>query len=696
MPVVSVEYRDEVAIVWIDNPPVNALSAAVRAGLQQAIEEIAGNDAAKAVVVMGAGRFFIAGADITEFGKPIIPPTLPEVTANLEALDKPVVAAIRGAALGGGLEVALACSNRVAAKGTKLGLPETQLGILPGSGGTQRTPRLIGLAETLSLVTSGRPLEASGAYEKGLVDAVCETDTLLDDAVNFARSLTGKERRRTGALPNPTHDDDALAQYRGTHRTDRPGHFALSQAVEAVAASADLPFDDGMNRERELFMECMSGPERAGLIHAFFADRRAAKVPEGKSGTAQKIEQAGVVGGGTMGAGIAAAMLLNGISVQLVERDHEAANQGRANVEKILTGAVKRGKLSEDKFNDVLTNKFDASDDYQRFASADLVVEAVFESMDVKKAVFEKLDTVCKPGAVLATNTSYLDINEIAAMTTRPEAVIGLHFFSPAHVMKLLEIVIADKTGADAIATGFSLAKQLRKVAVRAGVCDGFIGNRILSVYRQSADYMMLDGASPYEIDEAVRGFGFPMGPYQVADLAGLDIGWMTRKRRAESRDPRERYVAILDRICERDWFGRKTGRGVYNYDNETPKGTPNPVVEEIITAERKANGVTPRSFSKDEILARYMAAMVNEATKVVEEGIALRPSDVDVTLLYGYGFPRYRGGPMHYADTVGLNTILNDIETFKAEDDFFWQPAPLLTDLAARGATFASLNESD
>ena len=697
MSVVNLERNNTLAVIRIDNPPVNALSSAVRAGLQSAIDDIAADRTLKAAVIIGKGKFFIAGADITEFGKPPIPPFLPDVTAVLEGLDIPVVAAIRGAALGGGLEVALACSNRIAAPGAKLGLPETQLGVLPGSGGTQRTPRLIGLKETLSLVTSGRHVSASEALDLGLIDTISQSDdSLLEEASAFALSLAGQPKRRTGQLPNPAADPETLAQYRAKHDPAMPGHFALSQAVEAVSASIDLPFEEGMKRERELFFGCMEGPERAALIHAFFAERRAAKVPEASQGNAVAVEAAGVIGGGTMGAGIAASMLLGGLRVTMVERDAAAAAQGRANVAKILNGSVQRGKLDAGKRDRLLSDAFTATEDYGSLSAVDLVVEAVFESMDVKRAVFTELDRVCKPGAILATNTSYLDINQIAAGTSRPDAVIGLHFFSPAHVMKLLEIVVADKTGPDAIATGFALAKRLRKVAVRAGVCDGFIGNRILSVYRQCADYMMLDGASPYQIDAAVRAFGFPMGPYQVSDLAGLDIGWATRKRRAPTRPPAERYVAILDRICERDWFGRKSGRGLYRYDEGNPKGEPDPAVEAIIEEERHANGITPRPFSDEEIIDRYMAAMVNEAAKVLEEGIALRPSDIDVTLLFGYGFPRFRGGPLHHADTVGLTKVVSDIERYAIEDSHFWKPSLLLKDLAARGGSFAALNETE
>lgn len=692
---VTIQRDGAIARVVIDNPPVNALSQAVRAGLADAIAEIAEDSSIAAVVIQGAGRFFIAGADISEFGKPPQPPSLPDVLSALEALDVPIVAAIQGAALGGGLETALACSDRIAAKGTKFALPETTLGLIPGAGGTQRTPRLIGVAATLDMVTTGKRIDAAEALELGLIDATCAPEELAARAMEMARGLAEEGRRRTGAMPRPSKDDAALEGFRTRYRADRLGQFAQAQAVAAVAASVETDIAEGLTRERTLFMECMDGAERAGLIHAFFADRRAAKVPEADRGTARDLAKAGVVGGGTMGAGIAVAMLLSGLSVTMVERDEAAAAQGRATVEKILDGSVKRGKLTEQGKADLLAEKFQATDDYDALGDSNIVVEAVFEDMAVKHAVFAELDRVCPPGAVLATNTSYLDIDAIAAKTSRPETVIGLHFFSPAHVMKLLEVVIAAKTGPDAVATGFALAKKLRKIAVRAGVCDGFIGNRIMMVYRLAADMTTLAGASPYEVDAAIRGFGFPMGPYQVSDLAGLDIGWASRKRRAPTRDPREPYVEILDRLCELERFGRKTGLGVYRYDVD-PKGVEDPEVLQIVEAERARAKIVPRAFTADEIVHRYMLAMINESAKVVEEGIALRPSDVDVTLLYGYGFPRYRGGPLHHADRLGLAKVVADLDALTEESAFFWEPAKLLRDLAAQGSTFAALNEAE
>jgi 3-hydroxyacyl-CoA dehydrogenase len=464
--------------------------------------------------------------------------------------------------------------------------------------------------------------------------------------------------------------------------------------VEAVQTALDQPFDEAMKREREAFLACIDSPQRAGLIHAFFAEREVVKAPETKSAKPRPIASVGVVGGGTMGAGIAVAVLDAGLPVTMVERDDASIARGRANVEKVYDGLVAKGRMTAEAKAKVMA-RFTGSTSYADLKDADLVIEAVFEDMEVKKAVFAELQRTCKPGAVLATNTSYLDIDAIAASTSRPQDVIGLHFFSPANIMKLLEIVVPAKVAADVVATAFELAKKLKKVPVRAGVCDGFIGNRILAKYRQAADYLVEDGASPYEIDEAVRNFGYPMGPFQVSDLAGGDIGWATRKRKAATRDPRARYVQIADRICERGWFGQKTGRGWYLYPQGARTGTPDPEVLAIIDAERQRAGVTPRTFGADEILRRYLAAMVNEGANVVHEGIALRPLDVDVTFLHGYGFPRYRGGPMKYADTVGLDRILADIREFAQEDPLFWQPSPLLVQLVAQGRNFDSLNRA-
>jgi 3-hydroxyacyl-CoA dehydrogenase len=691
--------RGDILLVTIDNPPVNALGAEVRAGLLAAIEAADADPAVAAVLIAGSGRTFIGGADIREFGKPPLPPALPDVCNRIEACTKPVVAAIHGPALGGGLEVALAAHYRIALPAAKLGLPEVQLGLLPGAGGTQRTPRLVGAAAALEMMLSGRHLGAAEAHKLGLADRLAAEGDPIEAGLAYARELLAQ-----GAPVRRTRDADALqdraaqtaaieAARLATAKKSR-GLFSPLKIVEAVQGAVDLPFDEGLALERKLFLACLDSPQRAGLVHAFFAEREAAKSPETQSSQPRPVARIGVVGGGTMGAGIAVSCLDAGLPVTMIERDDEALARGRANVDKVYAGLVAKGRMTEDARSAVMA-RWNGSTAYDALADADLVIEAVFEDMDVKKAVFAQLDRVCKPGAVLATNTSYLDIDALAASIVRPQDVIGLHFFSPANIMKLLEIVVPAAVSPDVVATAFALAKKLRKTPVRAGVCDGFIGNRILAVYRQAADAMMEDGASPYQIDKAVRDFGFPMGPYQMSDLAGGDIGWATRKRRAPTRDPRARYVQIADRLCERGWFGQKTGRGYYLYEGGARTGTPDPEVGAIVDAERERAGVTPRSFTDEEIMRRYMAAMINEGARVVAEKIALRPLDVDVTFVHGYGFPRYRGGPMKYADTVGLPQVLADIREFAKEDPLFWQPAPLLVELVERGDDFASLNQT-
>jgi len=696
--VVRREQRGDILLVTIDNPPVNALGADVRAGLLAAIEAADVDPAVAAVLIAGSGRTFIGGADIREFGKPPLPPALPDVCNSIEASTKPVIAAIHGPALGGGLEVALAAHYRIALPAAKLGLPEVQLGLLPGAGGTQRTPRLVGAAAALEMMLSGRHVGAAEAHKLGLVDRVAEESDPIEAGLAYARELLAQRApvRRTrdaAALADRAAQTAAIEQARLETAKKSRGLFSPLKIVDAVQGAVDLPFDEGLALERKLFLECLDSPQRAGLVHAFFAEREAAKSPETQSNQPRPVARIGVVGGGTMGAGIAVSCLDAGLPVTMIERDDEALARGRANVDKVYAGLVAKGRMTEDARAAVMA-RWNGSTAYDALADADLVIEAVFEDMEVKKAVFAELDRVCKPGAVLATNTSYLDIDALAASISRPQDVIGLHFFSPANIMKLLEIVVPAQVAPDVVATAFELAKKLRKTPVRAGVCDGFIGNRILAVYRQAADAMMEDGASPYQIDKAVRDFGFPMGPYQMSDLAGGDIGWATRKRRAPTRDPRARYVQIADRLCERGWFGQKTGRGYYVYENGSRTGTPDAEVGAIIDAERQRAGVTPRSFTDEEIMRRYMAAMINEGAKVVAEKIALRPLDVDVTFVHGYGFPRYRGGPMKYADMAGLPQVLADIREFAKEDPLFWQPAPLLVELVERGADFASLNQ--
>ncbi|WP_144145882.1 3-hydroxyacyl-CoA dehydrogenase NAD-binding domain-containing protein [Paraburkholderia sp. BCC1884] len=697
--VVTCELRGKVLLVTLDHPPVNALCADVRRGLLAAIEAAQADPDVHAVLIVGAGRNFIAGADIREFGKPPVSPLLPDVCNRIEGCTKPVVAAIHGAALGGGLEVALAAHYRLAVDGAKLGLPEVQLGLLPGAGGTQRTPRLIGAQAALDLILSGRHASAKEALALGLVDRLGSSDDILAEGLAYVHELLAnhapvRRTRDAAALADRAANLAAVAAARAETAKKSRGLFSPLKIVDAVEAAIEQPFDEGLRLERKLFLECLDSPQRAGLIHAFFAEREVLKAPETREAKPRALNSIGVIGGGTMGAGIALAVLDAGLPVTMIERDDDSLARGRAHIDKVYDGLIAKGRMSAEKKADIMT-RWSGSTSYDALADADLVIEAVFEDIAVKQAVFAELDRVCKAGAVLATNTSYLDIDAIASSISRPADVIGLHFFSPANIMKLLEVVVPKQVSADVVATAFDLARKLRKTPVRAGVCDGFIGNRILAVYRAAADAMMEDGASPYQIDAAVRAFGFPMGPFQVVDLAGGDIGWAARKRRAPTRNAAARYVQIADRLCERGWFGQKTGRGFYLYAQGSRSGAPDPEVDSIIDAERERAGIAPRTFTDEEIMRRYMAAMINEGANVVHERIALRPLDVDVTFLYGYGFPRYRGGPMKYADTVGLPVILADIREFAKQDPLFWQASPLLIELVERGADFASLNQS-
>ncbi len=679
---VGYEVEDGVAMLAIRNPPVNAASHAVRAGLWAAMDRAEGE--ARAVVIYGDGRTFVAGADISEFGRPPKDPWLPALCDRIEASPLPVVAAIHGTALGGGLEVAMAAHYRVAVPSAKVGLPEVALGILPGAGGTQRLPRLTGAEAALDLITTGRHVPAAQALDLGVLDRVEDGEPRVI-GLAYAREILaeGTGPRRVSELPRPEPVDWDAAHAKALAKGR--GQIAPATAVRAVQAASEMDYPEGLARERELFQDLMGSPQREGLIHAFFAERAVSKLPELKGVEPRAVADVGVVGGGTMGSGIATACLLSGLPVTMVETSQEALERGQGTVAQNLDGAVARGKMSEAKRAAV---EFTGATDMGALSQADLIVEAVFEEMAVKKEVFGRLDAVAKRGAVLATNTSYLDVDEIAASTSRPEDVIGLHFFSPAHVMRLLEVVVGERTAPEVVATGFALAKRLGKVAVRAGVCDGFIGNRILSHWRAAVDHMVLDGASPYQVDRALEAFGMAMGPYKVADLAGLDIGWATRKRLAPTRDAREREPTFADRLCEMGRFGRKTGRGYYVYQDG--RAIEDPEVEAIVTDAREGE---PRAFEDDEIARRTMAAMVNEAARVVEEGIAARPLDVDVVLVHGYGFPRWRGGPMLWADREGPGALLADIQRYGEEDDFFWRPAPLLERLASEGRRFADLN---
>ncbi|MEO3413120.1 3-hydroxyacyl-CoA dehydrogenase NAD-binding domain-containing protein [Roseovarius sp. CAU 1744] len=685
MAAVEIRKEGEIALVKIDNPPVNAAGYDVRIGLVNAVQELAGDAAVKVIALYAAGRTFVAGADIREFGQTPKPPVLPEVCEILEASAKPIVCVLHGTTLGGGLEIALSCQARVGVAGLKLGLPEVNLGLLPGAGGTQRLPRLVDGQTALTMITSGKPISAEVALQAGLLDDLQEGDPETVALNAGQRVLDGTlQTRVTAELDNRITADDLDA-----FRAKAKGEVA-ERALKAAAASS-LPLTEGLKAERNLFIEAMGSNAHKGLKHAFFAERAVAHIPEAKA-EARDLNTGGVIGGGTMGSGIATAMLLAGMPVTLIEMEADRVAFARDMITKNLDGAVKRGKLTEAQ-RDATLEMLTCTTDMAALAEADVVIEAVFESMDVKREVFGTLDQTCKPGAILATNTSYLDVNEIAATTSRPKDVIGLHFFSPAHVMRLLEVVVGTDTAPWVVASSFKLAKKLRKIAVRSEVCDGFIGNRILAHYRKSSAYMQLDGAPFEQIDKALEDFGFAMGPFAVSDLAGQDIGWATRKRQAAFRPAEERYVEIADRICEQGWFGRKTGKGFYIYDGASR--SVNPAVADYAQAERQAKGITARSFTDQEIVDRYMAAMVSEAARVVEDKIALRPIDVDAVFLFGYGFPRHWGGPLQYADITGLDVLVARIEQYAEEDPHYWKVPALLRELAETGKSFNDLNKA-
>ena len=682
-----------VAIIEINNPPVNALGQAVRKCLLDAVKQAEADPEVTAIVIIGAGRTFPAGADIKEFGRPMEDPHLPDVIDQIESCTKPVVAALHGTALGGGFEVALGSHYRIALSDARVGLPEIHLGLIPGAGGTQRVPRLCGAEMALDIMFKGTTISAQTAHAAGLIDRFVEAD-LLDAALTYAGELTQVRRTRdeTRGLEDEPAYRTALAEAEKTANTQMRGQMAPMQIIACVKAALEQPFAKGRLYERDCFFDCLASKQSKGMIHAFFAERASAKVPEAERAQSRPLNSIGVVGGGTMGAGITVAALNSGLPVTMIERDDDSLKRGRANVEKVYDRLLAKGRITHDHKASVMA-LYTGSTDYAALSDADLVIEAVFERLDVKREVFTQLDKVMKPRAVLASNTSYIDIDHISSATSRPDQVLGLHFFSPANIMKLLEIVVPKGVADDVVVTGFALAKRLSKVPVRAGNSAGFIGNRILGKYGMCAAHMMEDGATPYEIDAAIYAFGYPMGIHAMYDLAGLDIGWDNRKSAAPTRNPAERDVQISDRICEHGWFGQKTGRGFYLYPQGARVGTPDPKVLTIIEAERALKGITPRSFSYEEIMERYMAAMVNEACEVLREAVALKPSDIDVTFVQGYGFPRFRGGPMKYADGYGLGKMLDNIRTYETEDPVFWKPSPLLVDLVTAGHTFEDLN---
>jgi len=650
MTAVTIEIENKIAVVTINNPPVNALSFEVRLGLADAVAATDADDAVKAVVLIASGRTFMAGADISEFGKPMTEPGLPDVVLLIEGAQKPWVAAIHGMALGGGLEVALGCHYRIVDRKAKLGLPEVHLGLIPGAGGTVRLPRVVPVSRAVEMVATGKPVGAKEAKACGLADAESVGD-LREDAVEFARGISQKGLPVALVDRSPVEELDAESWSGVAEKlvARARGQNSVIRGIAAVADAVRLSGSAALNNEQDIFVSLMGDPQSAALRYVFFAERSVTKVVKLKGVRPRDVRHVGVIGGGTMGAGICVALLLAGLSVTMIERDADACAAGQERVSDMLSASMKRGLISKDK-RAALLGMFTGDFVYGALENVDLVIEAVFEDMKVKKRVFAELDRVTKSEAVLATNTSYLDVNEIAASVKDPSRVIGLHFFSPAHVMKLLEIVQPDGLADDVLATGFALGKMLRKISVPAGVCDGFIGNRILTAYRRECDYMVEDGATPEDVDAAMKAYGFPMGIFAMQDMAGLDIGWAARKRRATMRDPKERYVRIADRICELGRFGQKTGSGWFKYPKGSRRGEPDPIVEAIILEEAAASGVTRRSFTAKEIIDRILGVMVLEGEAIVAEGVAQSSEAIDVVMINGYGFPRYKGGPMFAA----------------------------------------------
>jgi 3-hydroxyacyl-CoA dehydrogenase len=691
-----VEYRLEgaVAVVAFGHPPVNSLSHSVRSELAAALDRAAGDASVNAIVLTGKHGMFSGGADIREFGTPLTmrAPTLLDLIDAVEMSAKPIVAAVEGNCLGGGMELALAAHHRVAKADARLGLPEVKLGLLPGAGGTQRLPRLVGVETALNMILSGEPVPAKLLGKTPLLDKVVDGDPVAA-AIDLASSVAGKGAapRRTRDIPVREPNLEALCEFaRNGVRAKFPNFPAPLSCIDAIEASAK-PLDEGVKTERQLFQALMISPESKALRHLFFAERAAARVPDLPESTpVRKIERVAVIGAGTMGSGIAINFLNAGIPVLLLEMNQEALDRGVARIADVFDSQVRKKKLAQgdrDKRMGLLKPVLA----YEAIGDADIVIEAVFEDMDVKRKVFETLDRVMKPGAILATNTSTLDINKLALVTKRPQDVIGTHFFSPANVMKLLEIVRGSATAPDVLATTLKLAKPIRKTAVVSGVCDGFIGNRMLEPYLKQALFLVEEGASPSQVDSAIEKFGFAMGPFRVSDLAGNDIGWHIRKRRAAER-PDYVYPKIGDKICELGRFGQKTGAGWYDYPSGPRSGQPSKLVEELIDAHRREQAIKPRKIDNAEIVDRMVYALINEGAKILEEKIAARASDIDIVYITGYGFPVWRGGPMFYADQVGLYSVVRRMKQFAANphaEPAFWTPAPLLARLAQSGGTF-------
>ena len=693
----SAEYQvnGSVAVITLNNPPVNGLGLETRTAAVNGIRKALADDAVKAIVITGAGKAFSGGADIKEFNSPkaLTEPTLHTLINVAESSTKPVVAAIHTVCMGGGLELALGCSYRVARPGAQIALPEVKLGLLPGAGGTQRLPRVLGLEMALNMIVSGTPILSDKLAKTALFDEVFAADAnLVDAAVAFAESRADVRplpRVRDRKVDYPNHE--AFLQFSRNTVKAMAGPFpAPLECVETVAASVTQKFDDGLKFERERFIHLIQTPESKSLRHAFFAERIASKVPDVPADTpTREIKKAAIIGAGTMGGGIAMNFVNAGIPVVLLETKQEALDKGIATIRKNYENTMKKGKLTQEKF-DQRVALISGTLSYNDIADADIVVEAVFEDMGVKETVFRQLDAVMKPGAILASNTSTLDVDQIARFTQRPQDVVGTHFFSPANVMKLLEIVRGKQTGKDVLATTLALSKKLRKTGVVSGVCDGFIGNRMIEQYSRQAGFLLEEGCTPEQVDKAAEKFGFAMGPFRMGDLAGNDIGWYIRKRRY-IESPQITYSKTADLLCEMGRYGQKTGAGWYDYKAGDRKAYPSQVVNDMIVQHSADIGVERRKVSDQEIVERLVYSLVNEGARILEEGIAMRASDIDMVYLTGYGFPLFRGGPMFYADTVGLANVLTSMDKYaKGRHGDAWAPAPLMVKLAGEGKGFS------
>ncbi|MVW71192.1 3-hydroxyacyl-CoA dehydrogenase NAD-binding domain-containing protein [Bordetella sp. 15P40C-2] len=689
---VEIRHVDQaaIAVLRIDNPPVNSVGSQVRVTLGEQLDKALADAQVKAVVLTGSGRFFSGGADIREFNTPKtqVRPLLRELIARIEGSGKPVVAAINGTALGGGLELTLGCHGRVASETAKLGLPEVKLGVLPGAGGTQRLPRLIGIADALDMIVGGEPITAHQALANGLVDEVAADP--IDAACRLGLALSRGERESRAVDPGPLRNAASEALFEAARRDAQRRYRGCNAPLECIGCieqTVHTSLETGLAHEADRFKFLVEGDQSKAQRHLFFAERQATKLPS--AAEPSQIARVGVVGAGTMGGGIAMSLANGGYWVVLLEQTEAALQRGWNTIQGNYAASSKRGRFTEQEVKDRLS-RIQCSLEYGDLADVDLVIEAAFEDMQVKKEIFTRLDAVCKPTAILASNTSRLDINEIAAVTSRPAQVLGMHFFSPANVMRLLEVVKGAKTSDSVIATVFRLAVRLNKIPVLVGVCDGFVGNRMVSHYTREAYFLLEEGCTPAQVDGALRRFGMAMGPLQMQDMAGLDISWAARKRQAPTRLAHLRYSKVADRICEMGRFGQKTGSGFYRYEAGSREPIPDPQIDALIAQCSAEAGITRREISDEEIIARTIYALVNEGARILQDGIAQRASDIDVVYVAGYGFPMFRGGPMFYADTVGLPEVLATIRRFHEQHGEYWEPAPLLVQLAESGRRFS------